>query len=337
MPSWAELQHFLAHGASGRWLREDAALEHLHRVTTRLQRWPALAVLAFDHRSQLEELAGSGPQAAPRIARFKQLLAEGARRGAAAFAAGPGPAPAAGIIVDDRFGEAVLAAMTGGAWWIARPVEVPGSRPLRFEAGPELALALRAWPTEHVAKCLVAHHPDDPPDLREAQLERLRALQAACLGTDREFLIEVIPPASAPSAPDTLARALEQIYAAGVRPDWWKLPPPETAEGWRLIGRSIERHDPHCRGVLVLGLEASEARLAQGFAVAAPHPICKGFAVGRSIFGEAAAAWFAGAMTDDAVVESVAARYARLTALWRDAAAQAARADTPHTALEDLA
>src|SRR6185295_10792772 len=101
-------------------------------------------------------------------------------------------------------------------------------------------------------------------------------------------------------APDTLARALEQIYAAGVRPDWWKLPPPESAHEWMLIEAAIARHDPHCRGVLLLGLEASEAALAASFATAAPHRLCKGFAVGRSIFGEAAAAWFAGSIGDDA-------------------------------------
>ena len=91
-----------------------------------------------------------------------------------------------------------------------------------------------------------------------------------------------------------MARALVQIYAAGIRPDWWKLPPPESDAEWALIDAAIARHDPHCRGVLLLGLEASEDDLAASFAIAAPHARCKGFAVGRSIFAEAAAAWFAG-------------------------------------------
>jgi len=129
----------------------------------------------------------------------------------------------------------------------------------------------------------------------------------------------VIPPREAPEAADTLARALEQIYAAGVRPDWWKLPPPESAEAWQRIADAIARHDPHCRGVLLLGLEASEDALASSFATAAPHPVCKGFAVGRSIFAEPATAWFAGRIDDAAVVTAVADRYSRLIALWRRA------------------
>ena len=329
MPSWAELQHFMAHGSAEHALRKDAALEHLHRATTRLRHWPELAVLAFDHRTQFEELVRDAAHggsvhaalgtaangAAVRIGRFKRLLAEGAERGAALAS----PSGGVGIILDDRYGEDVLPMLTGAGWWVARPVEVPGSRPLAFEAGAELALALRAWPAEHIAKCLVSHHPDDPSPLREAQMAQLRALQAACIGTGHELLVEVIPPREAPVAADTLARALEQIYAAGVRPDWWKLPPPESAEAWQRIADAIARHDPHCRGVLLLGLEASEEALSSSFATAAPHPVCKGFAVGRSIFAEPATAWFAGRIDDAAVVTAVADRYSRLIALWRRA------------------
>ena len=321
MPSWTELQHFLTHGSSERALRKDAALEHLHRVTTRLAHWPDLAVLAFDHRSQFEDIAAAagvaGDAASARIGRFKRLLADGARAGAA-LAAASTPPRGVGILVDDRYGDDVLPLFAGGDWWVGRPVERPGSRPLDFEAA-DLALAMRAWPTAHVAKCLVSHHPDDAHELREQQMARLCELQAACIGTDRELLVEVIPPREAASEADTLARAMAQIYAAGVRPDWWKLPPPDGDRGWQLVAECIERHDAHCRGVLLLGLEASEDDLARSFRAAAPHAVCKGFAVGRSIFAEPAAAWFAGRMNDEAVIASVAERYARLIELWRRA------------------
>jgi len=311
MPSWAELQHFLAHGATTPRLREDAALEHLHRMTTRTQQWESLAVIAFDHRVQFEELARTHGADAQRISRFKALIAEAARQ-----------AGGAGAIVDDRYGEAVLPDLTEAGWWIARPVEAPGSRPLRFDAPTAPALTLRSWPTAHVAKCLVAWHPDDPADLREQQARTLHELQDAAVATGRAWLLEVIPPRELPSHDRTIARALDQLYNAGLQPDWWKLPPPASEAAWRAIEAAIERHDPHCRGVLLLGLEASEDDLASGFRMAAPHPRCKGFAVGRSIFADAAAAWFAGERGDDAVVADIAARYRRLIELWRDARAQ---------------
>src|SRR4051812_2417919 len=92
MPSWIELQHFLLHGSRERAVRFDADLEHLHRATTRLRQWPELAILAFDHRVQFEELAGAKARvggaidasARERIARFKRLVAAGGQRGASA-------------------------------------------------------------------------------------------------------------------------------------------------------------------------------------------------------------------------------------------------------------
>jgi 5-dehydro-2-deoxygluconokinase len=319
MASWTELQHFLAHGSTHHRLREDQQLEHLHRSTTRLAPTQELAVLAFDHRSQFEEIAGDSDDAAARIAHFKALVARAARQ-----AAVDDPRP--GIIVDDRYGDEVLPPMTGQGWWVARPVELPGSRPLAFEAGSQVALTLRAWPTEHVAKCLVSLHPDDPPSLSATQHDQLAALQLACIASDREFLVEVIAPRDMPTDDATLARSLEQIYAAGIRPDWWKLPPPASLAAWKLLAEVIQRCDPHCRGVLLLGLEASESRLADSFALAAPHALCKGFAVGRSIFAEAAAAWFKGEIGDEQVVADVAARYTRLIQLWRKARASVALA-----------
>ena len=179
------------------------------------------------------------------------------------------------MIVDDRYGDEILPGLTGGAGWIARPVELPGSRPLRFEAGADIALVLRSWPSEHVAKCLVSYHPDDVPALRDEQLQSLQSLQAACVATDRELLIEVIPPREPTHDGQTLRRALAQIYAAGVRPDWWKLPPPESAAEWQDISACVGESDPYCRGVLLLGLAASEDALAKSFALAAPHPTAR--------------------------------------------------------------
>jgi 5-dehydro-2-deoxygluconokinase len=319
MPSWIELQTFLEQGSPTRRLREDPRLERLHRNTTRTRRWGDLAVLAFDHRVQFDDMAtthGAGPK---QVVTCKKLIAEGARQGANGM-------HGAGVILDDRYGEEIFPGVTGFGWWVARPVELPGSRPLAFEAGNALGMHLRTWPGEHVAKCLVYFHPDDPPELREQQLDRLRELQAACVATFHEFLIEVIPPADLPSDAATLARALEQIYAADVVPDWWKLPPSSNAAVWDAITKVVERNDPNCRGVLLLGLEASEDELQRGFNVAARYPLVKGFAVGRSIFADEAAAWFAGSATDDQVVAGVAQRYARLIALWRQARANAANA-----------
>jgi 5-dehydro-2-deoxygluconokinase len=321
MPTWTELQHFLAHGSPTSRLREDDALERLHRVTSRRAVPEPLAILAFDHRSQLEEVAARHSAPQERIAQFKALVAQAAQHGYAVEHAQrlhEAAFPAPGVIVDERYGEAVLNRLTGQGLWIGRPVELPGSRPLAFEAGLNVGLSLVAWPREHVVKCLIAHHPDDPALLRQQQLEAALALYRACRSTGLELLLELIPPRHLPADELTVARGVEQFYEAGIRPEWWKLPPP-TPRGWTALDTCIRQHDPHCRGVLLLGLEASEEQLWDAFRDAAEQPLCKGFAVGRTLFATAAQGWFEGSLDDSAVVADIATRYQRLMRMWLQA------------------
>lgn len=328
MPSWVELNHFLSEGSSFSRLREDEQLEHLHRTTTRTPQGRSLAILAFDHRAQLEELATRFGASVERIARFKQLVAQAAEHGylqerasqRSRDRAGAADFPASGVIVDGRHGSAVLNRLTGTGVWIGRPVEQPGSRPLAFEDRDQVGLALRTWPAEQVVKCLLSHHPDDDSEMAQQQIASVRALALACRTTGHELLLELIPPRDLPSASDTVARGVQQIYSAGIRPDWWKLPPPDV-QGWALLSEIVARHDPHCRGVLLLGLEATEAQLWHGFQASAGQTLCKGFAVGRTLFADAAAAWFASDLDDSGVVAEVATRYRRLIRIWQESRA----------------
>jgi len=312
-PSWIELTDFLEKGSPHFRLREDARLNHIHWATNRHRDWPEVRALAFDHRAQLEEIADGNGAKRERIRDFKTLI------GRALEAADDGT-PGVGALVDGTYGEAVLARLTGSGRWLARPVELPGSRPLRFEAGDTVALALREWPLEQVVKCLVLFHPDDPEALRDQQIDRLRTLRTATLKTRHEMMIEAVTPAGMATDATTTARTLAALYEAGVFPDWWKLPAPIGGEaGWRAIAETIEGHDPYCRGVLLLGLDASLDELGAAFGEARRQPWCKGFAVGRSIFRAAAEQWFAGGMDDPAAVADIAARYRRVVELWRAA------------------
>jgi 5-dehydro-2-deoxygluconokinase len=115
-----------------------------------------------------------------------------------------------------------------------------------------------------------------------------------------------------------------------VFPDWWKLADPGSQAAWDAIAGAIARHDRYCRGVLLLGLDAPQAELEASFALAARQPVCKGFAIGRTIFGAPAKAWMAGEIDDDAAVARMTGTYASLIRAWDQARAShtsAARAD----------
>jgi 5-dehydro-2-deoxygluconokinase len=68
--------------------------------------------------------------------------------------------------------------------------------------------------------------------------------------------------------------------------------------------------------VVLLGLEAPQDELEAAFAATAEAPVVKGFAVGRTIFVDAAEKWFAGRISDEAAVADMAERFERLTEAW---------------------
>lgn len=314
LPSRIELDEFLARAPDIRRPDRDARLVQLHDATTTRRPRDHLYVLAFDHRRQLEQLAGSVGAPVERITRFKSLVADAVERVAREVPW----RDRIGVIVDERYGADVLSRMTHAGHWVGRAIEIPGSRPLELEPRNHSGLPLLSWPANQVIKCLVFYHPDDPLELRLAQEERVTELAQDARELGRELLLEVVASGRGHAVDDTtVARALRRFYNLGVRPAWWKLEPP-TRSAWPRIQDLIMEYDPHCNGVLLLGLDAPEARLRAGFEHAAPFAICRGFAVGRSIFGQPAREWMRGTLTDEAVVDELANRYVRLAGLWRE-------------------
>ena len=330
-PSEVELRDFLENGPSTPAIRHDARLEQVHWATNRSRAWPVMHVFAFDHRAQFEEMAREcGVVAAEdtakdggavaredaaitgRIGAFKRLCLEAALRVA-------GGRDGYGILCDARLGRDALYAAAGTGLWIGRPVERPGSRPLRLEIGDDFGSALAEWPAEHVVKALCFYRPDDPGELRADQEATVKRLAEAARANGLDFLVEIIPSKFGPVDDSTTAAVIERFYAIGVYPDWWKLEPMVSDAAWQRACAAIEGNDPHCRGIVVLGLDAPFEELRASFQAAAGHEMVKGFAVGRTIFGDVARAWMAGNMADQEAVTRMAENFARLCEAWDEA------------------
>ena len=306
-PSWEELSYFLANGSKEKALRGDAALNHLHWATNRRRHYPRLMALAIDHRSQLEAIAGDK---ADRIPAFKALAVEAAGRVA-------GDREGFGMLLDDKYGrDALFASTKYQKFWIGKPIELPGSRPLQFEFSQDVGSRLVEWPVDHCIKCLCFYHPDDEPELKRVQTEKLRTAYEAARKIGRDILVEIIAGKNGELREDTIARALTELYAAGIKPDWWKLEPQKSEAAWTALDAVIAANDPWCRGVVLLGLDAPQDELEKGFEAAQAAKAVKGFAVGRTIFADAAKAWFAGTMNDEDAVADMAARFGALVGIW---------------------
>ncbi len=320
-PSWEELQFFLKRGVKNSALRKDPELEQIHWSTNRSRLhggdWSTMRVFAFDHRIQLEHMADDAGADRARISPFKNLCLD------AALKVADGQ-PGHGILCDSRLGREALYRAAGTGLWIGHPVEWPASRPLALEPeiGPDFG-GLAEWPSEHVVKVLCFYHPDDPDDIRVDQEDVLTRLFAACRRHRLEMLLEVIPSKVGPVDDTTTADIIRRIYEIGIYPDWWKLEPMTSSAAWDKACKAIADNDPYTRGIVVLGLDAPEDELATSFAEAARYPLVKGFAVGRTIFADAARKWLAGELTDEAAVADMVSRYGRLCRIWDTARAEA--------------
>ncbi|MDW9371438.1 5-dehydro-2-deoxygluconokinase [Sinorhizobium meliloti] len=310
-PSLEELEFFLERGIKRPDLRNDRELEQVHWSTNRHRNhggnWSECRVFAFDHRLQLEEMAGYTLE---KGGAFKELCLQ------AALQVQNGR-PGYGILCDNRIGRKALHAASGTGLWVGRPCEWPGSRPLTLE--PELGSdygGLSEWARENVVKVLCFCHPSDNPETRADQEATVKRLFEASRRNQLEFLLEIIPSKVGEVDDKTTATLIRQFYGAGIYPDWWKLEPMNTREAWRNAIAAIENNDPHTRGIVVLGLDAPEAQLAASFEVAAFFPLVRGFAVGRTIFGDVARAWMKGETSDGAAIAEMATRYARLCQIW---------------------
>ena len=261
------------------------------------------------------------PGATPaKIGRFKQLCLDAALRV-------QGGQPGYGILCDERLGRDALYRAAETGLWIGRPTEAPGTRPLMLEAQVGIDMGgLREWPRDHVVKCLCFCHSDDVSDMWATQSQTIRSLYTAARRNGLEFLLEVIPSKCGPIDDTTSAKVIQRFYDLGVKPDWWKLEPFKTEAAWRNAVDAIERNDPYTRGIVVLGLDAPETELAASFALAARQPLVKGFAVGRTIFGDAARAWMKNDLGDAEAIDHMSARFAQLCQIW-DAARDGAQED----------
>ncbi|SFN47649.1 bifunctional 5-dehydro-2-deoxygluconokinase/5-dehydro-2-deoxyphosphogluconate aldolase [Xenorhabdus japonica] len=311
MPDKTELDNYLMRATEIPHPDLDSHLNHLHRIGSRHKQWDELYVMAFDHRTQFAEMACKVNASLDRIPQLKKLLFRASQEvSTEAHLEGK-----AGILCDSSFGQDVLNAATGKGLWIGRPIELPGSRPLCLEHD-DIGSQLVSWPREHIVKCLVFFHPEDDHPLRLEQEKTIQEVYAACCQSGHELLLEVILPVDMPHSDEFYLRVLQRFYNLGIKPDWWKLPPMQSAT-WDQISVLIKQRDPHCRGVVILGLDAPETILKASFNAAAGKSIVKGFAIGRTLFCQPSLQWLAGEIDEETLILKIKTNYHNLISYWR--------------------
>ena len=146
-------------------------LNHIHWATTRRAEaarasWRWRSTIARNSKKIADEAD------APR----ERIGAIQAARGRRRRARWPQGRPGYGMLLDGKYGREALFRAADHNFWIGRPVEEPGSRPLDFEFGGSLGAKLIEWPIAHTIKCLCFYHPDDSDEMKARQERELLRL-----------------------------------------------------------------------------------------------------------------------------------------------------------------
>ncbi len=194
--------------------------------------------------------------------------------------------------------------------WIGRPVELPGSRPLRFEFSQDSAASSIEWPVDHCIKVPVLLSPGRSGGAEGASSsEKLRAAYDAARKVGRELLIEIIAGKHGTLDDTTIPRALAELYALGIKPDWWKLEP--QASGRRLGRRSrrSSKHDPYAAASCCSASKRRRTSWKRPSPRLPSAPHRQGLRRRPHDLRRRGRAWLAGKMSDDEAVADMAARF----------------------------
>ena len=294
-----------------------------------------LYVLPFDHRGSFETkmFGWKDPLTAEQtaeIAAAKQVIYDGFR---SAVAAGV-PREKAGILVDERFGAAILRDAAAHEYATACPAEKSGQAEFDFEYGDDFALHVeRFHPT--FCKVLVRYNPEGDRALNRRQAARLRQLSKYLHDDNRSrFMFELLVPAEKSQLervagdkkaydlelrPGLMVATIRELQDAGVEPDVWKIEGLDRREDCEAIVAAARRGGRDRVGCIVLGRGENDEKVREWLTTAAGVPGFFGFAVGRTDFWDPLVAWRAQRTTREQAVAEIARRYREFVDVFEEA------------------
>jgi len=273
-------------------------------------------MLAADHRWQWEEWCDARSIPRSRISEVKQIAFDGFMQ---AREQSPAVRANGALLVDEQYAPAVVGAAMKAGITVGTPAEKPGAVPLAWTIEP-FSRAL----TGAFVKVLVRFRPEDDPAMREGQWEKLDALQTWCRSAGKPLVVEILvarrqePEEEFDSSgrPAILAGVIGEAYRRGLVPDFWKIEGSPSAAGARIVDAAIAAR-PSVRQI-ILGKGADLPTIDRWFAAVASCATAVGFAIGRSVVWDPAAAFLSGTTDARHAAAEMAGTYLRLVNAWND-------------------
>ena len=294
-----------------------------------------LYILPFDHRGsfQTKMFGWKGtlsPYQTAEIAATKQVIYEGFK---AAIQAGVARQKA-GILVDERFGAAILRDAATNGCTTACPAEKSGQEEFDFEYGEDFAEHIEAFhPT--FCKVLVRYNPESDRALNQRQAARLRRLSEFLQSQGRSrFMFELLVPPEKEQLdrlkgdkkaydlelrPRLMVQTIQELQDAQVEPDVWKIEGLDRREDCEKVVAAARRGGRDQVGCIILGRGENDQKVREWLSTAATVPGFIGFAVGRTSFWDPLVQWRAKQITRDSAVAEIARRYREFVGIFENA------------------
>jgi 5-dehydro-2-deoxygluconokinase len=294
-----------------------------------------LFILAFDHRGSFQKkwfgLEGDpSPEDTEKITDAKHLIFEGLLH--AADQEGDNPEET-GALVDEQFGGTAPEEAKKRGFKLAMPVEKSGQSEFDFEYGDDFGAHIESYDPDF-SKVLVRYNPDGEADLNKRQLERLKRLSDWLHEHDRKFLFELLVPAEpdqlesvggdtdrydAELRPELMRRTIAEIQDFGIEVDVWKIEGVDERSDCEMLAEQTRRGGRDGVVCVLLGRGADDDKVDHWLTQAAPVDGFVGFAIGRSIWGDALKRFLDGSLDRDAAAEQIGRNYARFVRVYQDA------------------
>ena len=283
-----------------------------------------LFVLAIDHRGSVAtDLFGiTGPPSRADLSRMRQakaLVYEGLRH-----VAGSIPFGREGVLIDEDLGEDVIRKAQSDGVVVLMPIEKSGSGAFQLEYGDRFAEHVDAFDPDFFT-ALVRYNPDDDESVRRTEIGRLAAVSEWAGRTNRRWIMELLVPPTpeqlaanhGPGGFDRAARqaltaqVIAQLQDGGVRPTIWGLEGFDAASGADEALAAVAADGRYPAACMVVGRDAPIDLVEQWLAVAADRQFV-GFVVDRTVWEEPLRRFLAGALSNEGVIQAVAATYTAL-------------------------
>ena len=293
-----------------------------------------LYILAFDHRGSFQKkmfgIEGDPtPDETATIADAKHLIFEGMLK---ATERGAEPS-VTGTLVDEQFGGDIPSQAKAKGLKLAMPVEASGRNDFEFEYGDDFGKHILDFDPDF-SKVLVRYNPDGDAEMNKGQLERLKRLSDWLKENDRKFLFELLVPAEPAQLeqvggdtdrydselrPELMRRTIEEIQDFGIDVDIWKIEGVDERSDCEMLAQTTRRDGRDGVVCVLLGRGANDEKVDHWLTQAAPVDGFVGFAIGRSIWGDALKSFLDGSLERDAAAQRIGDNYARFVRVYQDA------------------